>query len=678
MDRPFPAYNGNEPYVFVSYSHGNSSAVYPELVWLKESGFNIWFDEGIEAGTEWREEIANAITNTGLFIYFVTSDSVQSENCRKEVNLADKLHIPILAIYLEATELSGSLDLTLSDHQAILKYEVTKQEYRQKLQARISSYLDQPIIEPVIVKQKKTVPILAGLATVALLAIGLFFYNQQDVQQTIDATQVDLAAMRSIAVLPFANTSTNEETGFFADGLSEDILDNLAQLDQIKVASRSDSFQFKDRGEDSSIIGEKLKVAYLLEGSVRQQGDDLRITAQLIRTEDGFHVWSKSYERTQVDGFEMQTAVAANIAYITGSKLIFDVLKNYGWKQQERFDGIDAVAVKHYMSALNEYNNIRIGEGGDWNTRVQFLKNAVQVDPNFYLAYTSLASAYRESRNLGRLSLQEARPAAHAAIASAIALAPDNFNSQFIRTLIHHSLDLDYARAEAGLRQILKLSPKFAWSHYFLAAIDLREGRTSEALRQMTIASGVNAGTEQAIFLAGTAWIRCIGGDYEKALQVSALGLKLALGGQDSATNLRIHAFSLIMLGRVEEAKPFIEEGWKLDVDSNPENYVSLFVFIGETEKAKKILTDVRFDLVNHYELAIGHLSLGDIDNTFKSIQAGIEDHNPYLLDTLLVAEWWNPIRDDPRFDEMLELLDSKVTHTEQYLHDHKITQADQ
>lgn len=104
-------------------------------------------------------------------------------------------------------------------------------------------------------------------------------------------------SMHSTAVLPFANMSTNEETGFFADGLSEDILDNLAQttynevkFGSIKVASRSASFQFTDRGQDPCLVGEKLKVAYLLEGSVRQQGDNVRITTQLIRTEDGFHV----------------------------------------------------------------------------------------------------------------------------------------------------------------------------------------------------------------------------------------------------------------------------------------------------------------------------------------------------------------------------------------------------
>jgi len=80
MTRPFPAYKGDEPYIFVSYSHSNSAAVFPELVWLKDQGFNIWYDEGIEGGTEWRGEIAQAIKHASLFVYYVTPESVQSEN----------------------------------------------------------------------------------------------------------------------------------------------------------------------------------------------------------------------------------------------------------------------------------------------------------------------------------------------------------------------------------------------------------------------------------------------------------------------------------------------------------------------------------------------------------------------------------------------------------------------
>jgi len=191
QQRPFAAYKGNEPYVFVSYSHDDSSAVFAELTRLKDLGFNIWFDEGIEAGSEWRAAIGRSIKHASLFLYFVSPESVQSEDCRKEVSLADKEHIPVIAIYLKNTDLPDGLDLTLSDRQAILKYEIPKQQYQQKLQSRIASYLDQPIIHPAVVKRKKTVPIITSVVGLVVLVIGLFFYNQRDEQQTVDATIIE-------------------------------------------------------------------------------------------------------------------------------------------------------------------------------------------------------------------------------------------------------------------------------------------------------------------------------------------------------------------------------------------------------------------------------------------------------------------------------------------------------
>jgi len=638
LEKPFPAYQGDEPYVFVCYAHEDSDIVYPEMVWLHEQGINLWYDEGISAGRNWRAAIGDSLLGANRVLFYISERSLKSNHCNREINLALDEDKDIVPIYLEDVVLTSDLKVGLNRVQALHRDQDAG--YRQHLLDALG---------------KRAQPVKA---------------KPND--------QVDLAAMHSIAILPFTNMTTNDETGFFADGLSEDILDNLTQFENIMVASRSASFQYSDRGYDPSIVGEKLKVAYLLEGSVRQRGENVRITVQLIRTKDGFQVWSKSYERTLADGFEMYTAVAANIAYITGSKLIFDALKNCGWKQQEEFDGIDPIAVQNYINSEDEYLNIRLGEGGDWGTRVQFLKNAVEVDPNFYLAYCTLANAYYQLHRFRLLSLKKTRSAAHAAITSAIALAPDNIQVQFQLATVHLHLDLDYRRAEAGIRQVLTHDPKWGLCHLRLARIALREGRTSEALRQMANASEFNAGSQRALFLAFTAGVRCVGGDYEGALKASARGLKLALGGQDRAMILKTHATSLVMLGRVEEAKPFIEEGWHLDGSTSPDSYIALFANIGEIEKSKKILTDSRFNLVDHYELAKGHLALGDIDNTFNLIQAGIEDHDPYLIESLLVAEWWNPIRDDPRFDEMLELLDSKVTHTERYLRDHNIAQSDQ
>jgi TolB-like protein len=237
----------------------------------------------------------------------------------------------------------------------------------------------------------------------------VFFYNPQlasdtetnDIKEVSDVNasakvaadelREIMKAMHSIAVLPFANMTTSEAIGLLADGLSEDILDNLAQTEYLNVASRSASFQYTGRGEDPLLVGEQLGVGYLLEGGVRQQGDTLRITAQLIRTNNGFHVWSTTYERPAAEGFEMQSAVAANIAYITESEPGHDILANYGWKLFGEAAEIDPLAFKHWVNGVKENRKFQIGEGGNLATQIQLIENAIEVDPSFHQACVVLA-----------------------------------------------------------------------------------------------------------------------------------------------------------------------------------------------------------------------------------------------------------------------------------------------
>lgn len=698
MDRPFPAYKGDGPYIFVSYSHRDSASVFPELEWLKASGINVWYDEGIEAGTEWREELAKAIESARLLIYFVTSDSVNSENCRKEVNFAVDEGIPIIAIHLAPVDLPSGLKLTLSDRQAILKHEIPVNEYQQKLLMRISTYIDQEMVQPAPADQRKTTSIktiIMGVAVVSVLAIGLFiYYQQRPVTNTaaVDETEisipepprantaektaenVDLTANRSIAVLPFANMTTSESTGFFADGLSEDILDQLTQIQGLNVASRSASFQFTERGEDPSMVGEKLKVAYLLEGSVRQQGDTVRITAQLIRTNDGFHVWSNSYERTLAGDFGMQTDIAYKIANVTSYKLRFDILKNYGRYQNPVFEQADPLAVEHFFKGMEEFGNARLGEQGDYAAALRYLENAVEVDPSFFPPYQVIASLYLQLHQQQGLLFYLVE--AEKVVNKALLIKPDDLSiqSQHQRILL---ISLDYNRAEQGLRHQVQQFPKFGFALLMLADIAMREGNTNKALKLLDNISTFNQGVERGVFLSTLALVRTGTSDYEGALEANTEALKLLLDGPDRTEALLDHAFTLIFLDRVDEARPYLKEAWKQGRNINPERFIHLFARIGETEKAKSILANSRVELTNHYYLALGHLALGDVDNTFKAIEAGITNRNQFLPATLLVGEWFDPIRDDPRFDEMLELLDSGVTHTEQYLRDHNIGQQE-
>ena len=133
MQPPFSAYQGNEPYMFVCYSHEDRELVYPEIARLHAAGFHVWYDEGIAPGSEWSETLARQIKRCGTFLYFVTPNSVASEHCRREINFALEQPCGIVAVHLKRTELPDGLKLSLSNRQAILKYEHPPASYESKL-----------------------------------------------------------------------------------------------------------------------------------------------------------------------------------------------------------------------------------------------------------------------------------------------------------------------------------------------------------------------------------------------------------------------------------------------------------------------------------------------------------------------------------------------------------------
>ena len=684
MERPFPAYRGDDPYTFVCYSHTDADLVYPELVWLTKQNCNIWYDEGIAPGQEWTEELAQAIKGASHFLYFVSPDSIQSRNCRDEVNFALENDQHLVSVHLTETQLTDGLRLSIGLTQAILKHELEESNYQEKLLTALkpesqdatfesSLPIETSIAVPLVIQEpkttgwKKAARIGLGLVAAVILAVGLFVYSVYE----------DATTTFSVAVLPFANMSSDEEAGFFARGLSENILDKLAQrvrdrgypLGKLKVASRTGSFQFADKGEDLSVIAETLNVAYVLEGSVQRIGDGLHITTQLIRAEDNFHVWSKSYERDFAGGFKVQGGVAQNIAHIAESELLHDIEKRFAfWGALA--NGTSTEAYGHLLNSQNQSRLIGLGEGGDWALRVQLLKKAIEADPDFGYAYEMLANAYM-SGGWGSMSRQEASAEAHAAISRAIELNPDSVDSFLQLGEIYLYLDLDYANAKASFEPGLDRFPDQPAFYKGLAKIALREGRTSEALRQMATASVLHAGEERASFLNTYGWVLLVAGDYEQSLKVYTEGLNLMPVGRGRLPNLRGQIAALINLGRVEEAKPLLAEAWDLDGRLRPEAYISALVRIGEKERAERILADSQS--AAHYSIARGYLALGDIDNTFKAIEAGIENQHYLMIESLRTAEWWHQIRDDPRFDDMLRLLDSKETHTERYLQDHSL-----
>ncbi|HWA34836.1 MAG TPA: hypothetical protein VG737_11925, partial [Cyclobacteriaceae bacterium] len=257
----------------------------------------------------------------------------------------------------------------------------------------------------------KTRAILIVIAGVFIAFTGYIIYQQSSIKTA------RVAIDKSIAVLPFADMSPNRDQEYFGDGIAEEIINVLAQSEDLKVISRSSSFQFKSKNEDLRKIGEQLGVATVLEGSIRKSEDNLRITAQLIDTRDGMHLWSRSYDRMPGDLFTVQDEIAnavsieLNATLKTGATARADwneeAWKEYllGWSYFNRFRDYER-AKEHFLKSIsldsthaNVYTFLHIcvinlTRPGQRDEEIPYLKKALQLDSNSAEARIALARQY--------------------------------------------------------------------------------------------------------------------------------------------------------------------------------------------------------------------------------------------------------------------------------------------
>lgn len=242
---------------------------------------------------------------------------------------------------------------------------------------------------------------------VLILALGYFIYESRfskssETTESVIATSENTTVEQSVAVLPFADLSEKKDQEWFSDGLTEEILNSLARLPQLKVASRTSAFEFKGTNEDIKIIADKLGVAHIVEGSVRRIGDQLKLTAQLIRASDGFHIWSQTYDRSTADLFEVQEDIAEKIAnaldiYLDEQKR--QLMFSSGTRNVEAFE-MYLQGKKIFADAHNGKTDKTL-----WDANTLFEK-AMKVDPKFVLPALSHMDAYSHTilGNVNRLT----------------------------------------------------------------------------------------------------------------------------------------------------------------------------------------------------------------------------------------------------------------------------------
>ena len=287
----------------------------------------------------------------------------------------------------------------------------------------------------------------------------------------------DEVAVPSIAVLPFTNMSPDPENEYFSDGITEDIVNALTQLEGLHVAARTSSFSFKGKSPEIAEVGAKLKVETVLEGSVRRAGDRLRVTAQLIKVSNGYHIWSERYDRELRDVFAIQDEIATMIA---------DRLRvTLGDKTREPLikpptDNLEAYQLQVKGRALLYQRGLGIPRA------LECFKRAVALDPKFALAWAGLADAHTTLGYYGFLPPGGTMPDAKEAARRATELDPslaEAHNALAVATLLH---DRNWAAAEREFRRSLQLNPGYVQARCWYAVfyLQLAAGRLEEGVAE--------------------------------------------------------------------------------------------------------------------------------------------------------------------------------------------------
>ncbi|UCC14709.1 MAG: tetratricopeptide repeat protein [Gammaproteobacteria bacterium] len=309
-----------------------------------------------------------------------------------------------------------------------------------------------------------------AVAVVVLITTHGGLSGKKDTPSADSATE-----SKSIAVLPFVNMSGDADNEYFSDGLSEELLNVLAQVDGLRVAARTSSFHFKGQNEDLRTVGDKLGVEHVLEGSVRKSGNRIRVTAQLIKVEDGFHLWSDTYDHEMDDVFRIQDEI---------SLAVVDALRvNLLGADRQRITKRATSNVEAHNLYLRGRQFLHLRTLDSIEQAEKLFEQAVRMDPNYALAYSGLSDATNLLASNHELMPEETAYERTAPLLErAMGLDPESAEVWASRGLAEMNIN-NLDEAEAALQRSMELNPSYAPAYlWYASAVSQTPGRTEEAI----------------------------------------------------------------------------------------------------------------------------------------------------------------------------------------------------
>ncbi len=456
-------------------------------------------------------------------------------------------------------------------------------------------------------------------------------------------------AEKSIAVLPFSNMSAEPENEYFSDGITEEIINALAQVPELKVAARTSSFAFKARNLDVKEIGDRLGVATILEGSVRKAGSQLRITAQLVNVANGYHLWSQRYDRDVHDVFAIQDEIARAIADTLKIKLMEDDT---------------ASIVKHGTTDVQAYTLYLKGRYY-WNRRtadqlekgIEYFEQAIEADPQYALAYAGIADSYSLLGWYRHLSSAEAydnvKRAAEKAVEIDDGLAEGYTSLAYAKFLY----DWDWPGAESDFIRAIECNSNYPTARHWFAEYLTAMGRIDEAREHMNAAQ--ESDPTSLVIAVGVGWVSYFSGQYEDAIKQYLKVLETDpdfgilpwfLGPAYVATGMYASAVALY--------RDWIE---RTDGHAGLLSHLGYaYAAAGHTDDALRVLGELegqaRTSPVPPDYLALIHTGLGNVDEAIEHLKRALQQRS-WNLAYLRAEPAYEPLRTDRRFASLLDAM---------------------
>jgi TolB-like protein len=638
------------PDIFLSYSRDDQGTARRFAEGFEREGFSVWWDQTLNAGEDYDEVTERALEEARAVVVLWSKKSVASRWVRAEATQADRngtlvpamiesCKRPIMFELKQSADLSNwkgdQNDRTWQAYLASVRRLVEKD----RPVAPAATVVNSPRAASARFKPKS----LAIAAAVLIGAVGLVWAitRARDEHPPVAAPRATANSTTvTLAVLPFVNLSSDPEQEYFSDGLSEELLNQLAQIKEMRVAGRTSSFSFKGKNEDLRVIGEKLGVANILEGSVRKSGKQLRITAQLINTRDGTHLWSQTFSRELNDVFAIQEEIA--VAVSRALSITLDV----GAMSRARGGTTNVAAYDKYLRA----RTLWLGVAQPLEA-VELFRESVALDPLYARAWYALWDALHWVPQTPITSSELA-----AAAARVLALTPDAWWSNVIRA-DQLAAEREWFRAEAAARAAVAEQPSSEFeAGTMLYSVLSRVGRQREGARYFERARqleptslGISAILQNAYLTTGN-----LGAAQEEYRRGKSL----------AGDRRRSEFYALLSLWRSKDVKPAAVAAQfrvvlQLDTPPNPLNQALLPV-LSDKAAARAVIRKAFDDPSPQQGGRTGLIALyadhfGDKERALMALRRHIFDlgNNP----SILWLAWESDLRSDPRFKEMLREL---------------------